>query len=260
LGLFFLASRLGPLLWQVSAFTLAHTVTLALGALEIIQLPGEIVEPIIAASIVYVGIENVLSRRMQPWRPLVVFAFGLLHGLGFAAVLSDFGLGASHFIPKLIGFNVGVEIGQLAVIAAAWLALGMHFSRYHWYKARLAAPVSIAIAAIAAFWVLERTGMIDTQGIWAPFAAVTEGGTPIVPAVAIGLGIIAIATVIAMSIDEPTVDNICGFVTSFVAFWVLTAAFTAGAYWITFGMSVIWFIALRLQSLGDQRESPADAT
>lgn len=157
LGLFFLALKVGPLLWQISAFTLAHTVTLALGALDIVRIPPEIVEPLIAASIAYVGIENVLSKGMQPWRPVVVFLFGLLHGLGFASVLADFGLGSSHFVPKLIGFNVGVELGQLAVIAIAFVLIGSWAGRKPWYKARIANPASIVIALIGIYWVFERT-------------------------------------------------------------------------------------------------------
>lgn len=121
LGLFFLSTKAGPLLWQVTAFTAAHTVSLALAALGIVSVPAAVVEPLIAASIVYVGVENVLSRGMSPWRPLVVLAFGLLHGLGFAGVLSEYGLGSSNFVAKLIGFNLGVELGQLAVIAGAFL-------------------------------------------------------------------------------------------------------------------------------------------
>ncbi|SPF81265.1 HupE/UreJ family protein [Pseudoprimorskyibacter insulae] len=121
LGLFFLSSRLNTLLWQVSAFTLAHTVTLALGALGYVNIPGSIVEPLIAASIVYVAVENILSDKLNKWRPMVIFGFGLLHGLGFASVLGDFGLPAAQFIPALIGFNIGVEIGQLTVIAMAFL-------------------------------------------------------------------------------------------------------------------------------------------
>ena len=121
LGLFFLSAQLRPLLWQVTAFTLAHTVTLALAALGIVQVPAAVVEPLIAASIVYVGVENVLARGLSPWRPVVIVLFGLLHGLGFASVLSEYGLGAQNFVAKLIGFNIGVEIGQLAVIAAAFL-------------------------------------------------------------------------------------------------------------------------------------------
>ena len=117
LGLFFLAARFRPLLWQVSAFTLAHTITLALAALNIVNVPGSIVEPLIAASIVYVAIENVFSDGLNKWRPVVIFGFGLLHGLGFASVLGEFGLPEGAFIPALIGFNLGVEVGQLFVIA-----------------------------------------------------------------------------------------------------------------------------------------------
>ncbi len=121
LGLFFLAARIRPLLWQVSAFTLAHTITLALAALGYVNIPGSIVEPIIAASIVYVAVENIFSRGLNPWRPAVIFGFGLLHGLGFASVLGEYGIPDSAFVPALLGFNVGVEIGQLAVIAVAFI-------------------------------------------------------------------------------------------------------------------------------------------
>ncbi|SLN60421.1 HupE/UreJ family protein [Roseisalinus antarcticus] len=122
LGLFFLAPRLAPLLWQVSAFTLAHTISLALAALGLVNVPGYIVEPLIAASIVYVAVENIWrSGALSPWRPAVIFCFGLLHGLGFASVLAEFGLPDNAFIPALIGFNIGVEIGQLMVISVAFL-------------------------------------------------------------------------------------------------------------------------------------------
>ncbi len=157
LGLFFLSLRMGPLLWQVSAFTLAHTVTLALGALGWVSVPGSIVEPIIAASIVYVGVENVLSKGLSPWRPVVVFLFGLLHGLGFASVLGEFGLPDGQFIPALIGFNIGVELGQLTVIAIAFLVVGLWFGQKPWYRKVIANPASIAIALIGAYWVIERT-------------------------------------------------------------------------------------------------------
>ncbi|MEO0501907.1 MAG: HupE/UreJ family protein [Pseudomonadota bacterium] len=172
LGLFFLSTRLGPLLWQVSAFTLAHTVTLALGALGLVNIPGAIVEPLIAASIVYVAVENIFARGMNRWRLLIVFGFGLLHGLGFASVLGEFGLPEGTFIPALIGFNVGVEIGQLAVIAMAVIALWLGCRAAD--MARLDGvegvveeyPVmfrawsmtgSIIIAVVAIWWVIERT-------------------------------------------------------------------------------------------------------
>lgn len=123
LGLFFLSTRFGPLFLQVSLFTLAHTITLALAALGYVNLPGSVVEPLIAASITYVAVENILMKNLSPWRPVIVFAFGLLHGLGFASVLGEFGLPEGTFIPALIGFNIGVEIGQLAVIAVMFLAV-----------------------------------------------------------------------------------------------------------------------------------------
>ncbi|MBY5932460.1 HupE/UreJ family protein [Tateyamaria omphalii] len=172
LGLFFLSTRLGPLLWQVTAFTLAHTVTLALGALGIVNLPGSIVEPLIAASIVYVAVENIFARGLNPWRPAIVFGFGLLHGLGFASVLGEFGLPEGQFIPALIGFNVGVEIGQLTVIALAAIALwlGVRAARmsdlegqeetitdYNVMFRAWSMTGSLLIAVIAIYWVIERT-------------------------------------------------------------------------------------------------------
>ena len=123
LGLFFLSTHLRPLLWQVSAFTLAHTITLALAALGYVTVPASIVEPLIALSIAYVAVENIFLRTLSPWRPFIVFGFGLLHGLGFASVLAQFGLPEQNFVPALIGFNIGVEIGQLSVIAVAYLCV-----------------------------------------------------------------------------------------------------------------------------------------
>lgn len=155
LGLFFLSTRLSTLVWQISAFTLAHTVTLALGALGIVNVPGSIVEPLIAASIVYVAVENIFASGLKPWRPVVIFCFGLLHGLGFASVLGEFGLPAGQFIPALIGFNIGVELGQLTVIALAFLTVGW-FASKAWYRQAIAVPASCVIAAIGAFWVVER--------------------------------------------------------------------------------------------------------
>lgn len=157
LGLFFLTPKLGPLLWQVSAFTLAHTVTLALGALGWVTISPAVVEPLIALSIAFVAIENIFSTNLHRWRPVVVFAFGLLHGLGFASVLQEFGLPQSQFIPALIGFNVGVELGQLTVIALAFLAVGAWFGRKSWYRAAISVPASVLIACVGLYWAVERT-------------------------------------------------------------------------------------------------------
>lgn len=156
LGLFFFALRLRPLLLQVTAFTLAHTITLALASLKIVTIPATVVEPLIAASIVYVAVENIIGGRIGAVRVAVVFVFGLLHGLGFASVLGDVGLQDSRFVVGLIGFNIGVELGQLAVIAAAFVLLGVPFGRKPWFRNRIAIPASCVIAAIGAWWTFER--------------------------------------------------------------------------------------------------------
>jgi hypothetical protein len=156
LGLFFLSTHLRPLLWQITAFTLAHTVTLALGAMGWVTVPAMIVEPLIAASIVYVAIENIFTSHLTRWRPVIIFAFGLLHGLGFASVLGEFGIPDDQFFPALIAFNIGVEFGQLTVISLAFLAIGMWFRFKPWYRARISIPASIVIAIIGAYWFVER--------------------------------------------------------------------------------------------------------
>lgn len=113
----------------------------------VVSLPSNIVEPLIALSIAWVGIENVWFHRMTLWRPLIVFGFGLLHGLGFADVLREMGLPRDEFLPGLVSFNVGVEIGQLTVIFGAWLLLHWFFKE-PWYRKRIADPLSILIAAV----------------------------------------------------------------------------------------------------------------
>lgn len=156
LGLFLFSLQMRPLLLQVTAFTLAHTVTLALASLGIVSVPAAIVEPLIAASIVYVAVENIRGGRIGFWRVAVVFGFGLLHGLGFASVLGDVGLQEGRFVIGLIGFNIGVELGQLSVIAAAFALVAAPFGRRPWYRARIAIPASGAIAAVGAWWAFER--------------------------------------------------------------------------------------------------------
>ena len=160
IGLFLLSTRLRPLLWQVTSFTVAHTVTLALGITGVVDISPSIVEPLIAASIVYVCIENIFSDKMATWRPFVVFGFGLLHGLGFAGVLGELGMPQGQFITALLSFNVGVELGQLTVIAACFLAVGLWFGNKPWYRSRITIPASIVIACIGAYWFVERTGLV----------------------------------------------------------------------------------------------------
>ncbi len=155
-GLYLLSTRLHPLLWQVSAFTVAHTITLALGMLGIVTVSPAIVEPLIALSIVYVAVENVFLSKLSPWRPVIVFLFGLLHGLGFAGVLTEFGLPKGQFATALIGFNVGVELGQLTVIAICVASFGYWLGNKPWYRQMISIPLSLGIAVIASYWVYER--------------------------------------------------------------------------------------------------------
>jgi len=154
-GLALLSPRLGPLLAQVTAFTLAHTLTLALASYGAFSLPARVVEPLIALSIVYVGVENVVSPRLRASRLALVFGFGLLHGLGFAGVLLELGLPDQGRLLALLAFNVGVELGQLAVVAlvalvlAAWTRLGLE-------RRGLVRPASLLVAALGLFWTVER--------------------------------------------------------------------------------------------------------
>jgi hypothetical protein len=156
LGIFLLAVDLKPVLWQVSAFTLAHTITLALTVYGVVSLSPRIVEPLIALSIVYVAVENIFTSKLHAWRPVVVFCFGLLHGMGFAGVLTEIGLPRSEFIPALLSFNAGVECGQLTVILAAFLLFGLPFRRKPWYRQRIVIPGSLFIAAIGLYWSIQR--------------------------------------------------------------------------------------------------------
>jgi len=156
LGLFFFSTKLRPLIWQISAFTVAHTFTLALGSIGYIKIIPEIVEPLIALSIVFIAVENIIFDRLSKWRPIVIFIFGLLHGLGFASVLGEFGLPDGFFIAALLGFNLGVEIGQLTVVLLAFIIVGYWFNKKDYYQISIANPISIIIGLVGAYWFIER--------------------------------------------------------------------------------------------------------
>ena len=158
-GLFLLTTRFKPLLWQVTTFTLAHSITLALGVLGILVVPSWIVEPLIAVSIVYVALENIFLAHMSRWRLVVVFLFGLLHGQGFAGALTEFGLSTNNIASGLIGFNLGVELGQLSVILLCFGLVGFWFAQKEWYRQVVVIPASTVIALIGAYWVVERVGL-----------------------------------------------------------------------------------------------------
>lgn len=157
LGIYLLSLRLKLIVWQVTAFTVAHTITLGLTIYGVLSLPASIVEPLIAASIVYVAVENILTSEIKPWRIALVFGFGLLHGMGFAGVLGEIGLPRSEFVTALVTFNIGVELGQLSVIAAAFVATGLWFRNKTWYRKAIVIPASAMIALVGAYWTIERT-------------------------------------------------------------------------------------------------------
>ncbi len=163
LALFLSSTRPRDLVIQISTFTVAHTATLGLAAAGVISPDAAIVEPVIAASIAFVAVENLVLADMPRWRPLVVFLFGLVHGMGFAGFFGELGLPREQFLGGLIGFNIGVEIGQLSVVALAFvLSIGIqqwmtragcicHYRRY------VVLPLSLAIALTGAWWAVERT-------------------------------------------------------------------------------------------------------
>ena len=159
LGLFLFSRTLRPLLWQITMFTLAHTVTLGLATAGYIELSPRIVEPLIALSIAYVGLENVFSTQLHRHRLILVFAFGLLHGLGFASVLAEFELPKDAFFTSLLSFNVGVELGQLTIIILAWLLLGW-FMKSANYRRFVIIPGSLIIGILGIVWTVERLNWI----------------------------------------------------------------------------------------------------
>ena len=155
LGLFFLSRKWKPIIYQVSVFTIAHTITLGLATLDLVSAPSHIVEPIIAASIAVVAIENIIFPGYRHTRLFVVFFFGLIHGLGFAGALSAFNLEPTSLVIGLLGFNVGVELGQLAVISIVFAStfwLKDEFS----YRKFVVIPGSSLIAMMGIYWTIER--------------------------------------------------------------------------------------------------------
>lgn len=156
LTIFLLNKNLKSIIWQASAFTLAHSITLALAIYGVISPPIYIVEPIIALSIFFVAAENIITDKLKPTRIALIFVFGLIHGMGFASVLTELGLPANEFAFSLITFNLGVEVGQILIILLAWLLVGKWFSDKPWYRKRIVIPVSALIALIGLYWTIER--------------------------------------------------------------------------------------------------------
>lgn len=162
LALFLASTTVAALLWQISAFTVAHTATLGLAAAGVLAFPAAVVEPLIAATITLVALENLFFRSLPRWRVLVVFLFGLVHGLGFAGFFGELGLAGGQFWSALLGFNLGVEIGQLGVLLLA-VFLSILFRRTFpalrtaaaWRRS-VVVPVSLLIGITGIAWTIER--------------------------------------------------------------------------------------------------------
>ncbi|KAA9036412.1 HupE/UreJ family protein [Ginsengibacter hankyongi] len=156
LSLYLLSPKLKPVLWQATAFTVAHSVTLGLSMYHIIKPPASIVEPVIALSIMYVALENIFSPKLKKSRIGIVFLFGLVHGMGFASALGQLGLPAKSYLTSILMFNLGVELGQMTVIISAYLLFGKWFGNKPWYRKGIVIPLSVIIAMVAAFWTIQR--------------------------------------------------------------------------------------------------------
>lgn len=156
LCVFFLNTNLKQIVLQASMFTLAHSITLGLAMYRIIEPPANIVEPLIALSIVLLALENIFSKKVNPWRLVLVFIFGLVHGMGFAGALSSLGMPSYAFATALISFNIGVELGQLTIILLMYLLVAKAFSKRLWYRKVIVIPASLLIALVAGYWTVER--------------------------------------------------------------------------------------------------------
>lgn len=157
LCVFFLSTDIKQIVMQASMFTLAHSITLGFAAYGIINPSPAVVEPVIALSIVMLAIENIYSRKVRPWRMLLIFLFGLVHGMGFAGALSTLGLPDYAFGEALLSFNIGVELGQLSIILFMYLIVMKTFSGKEWYRRKIIVPSSLVIMCIASVWTIQRT-------------------------------------------------------------------------------------------------------
>ena len=156
IGICLINTKLRSIIYQASAFTIAHTIALALSMKNIIVAPSPVIEPIIALSIVFVAVENIILKELKPWRILLVFMFGLIHGLGFASSLNEIGLPPNKFFTSILMFNVGVEVCQILIIAMLFSLMINPLKNKSWYRYRIVYPISICIAIVSSYWTIER--------------------------------------------------------------------------------------------------------
>lgn len=156
LSIFFLNSNWKSLVIQCSIFTLAHSLSLGLAATGILAPNSNYIEPLIALSILFTSLENIIHSKVNPYRLLILFAFGLIHGMGFANALKEIGIPEEKFLSSLLSFNIGVELGQIVVLLLAYILISKWFAHKTWYKERIVYPICSIIGCVALYWTIER--------------------------------------------------------------------------------------------------------
>jgi hypothetical protein len=151
-----MAKNIKSLLIQCSVFTLAHSISLVLSATDMMVTNTKVVEPLIAITILFTAIDNIVTEKERKWRLLMIFIFGFIHGMGFANAIKDIGIPSSQLLPAILYFNLGVEFGQISIIMIAYLVIGYWFANKEWYKKMIVQPASTIIACIALYWTIER--------------------------------------------------------------------------------------------------------
>ncbi len=155
-SIFLLSPSVKSVLIQCSVFTIAHSISLGLTASGVILANSNIIEPLIAISILYTSIENIILDNINKFRLIIIFLFGLIHGMGFASVLKENGLPPFNFWEAILSFNIGVELGQITIILFAYFFISKWFNKKEWYKNRIVYPISTVIGCIAIYLSIER--------------------------------------------------------------------------------------------------------
>jgi hypothetical protein len=156
LGLFLVSPQIKPLLIQATFFTIAHTISLVLVANKLMLPNPNIIEPLISISIIFIAIENIFITQISIRRYWVIFLFGLIHGLGFAAAFVETSISNTYFYTSLFSFNIGVEIGQILILLLAYFIIGKPYAAEIWYRKKIVIPTSIIITIIAIGWTYKR--------------------------------------------------------------------------------------------------------
>ena len=156
LCLFFYNSKLKIVFLQCTIFTIAQSLALALSASGVVIYNANLIELLIAVTILYAAIENILFVKKYTLRIILIFIFGLIHGLGFATALKEIDIPKKQFLTSLISFNIGVELGQITIILTTYFLIYKWFSNKIWYKERIVYPISTLIGCVALYWTIER--------------------------------------------------------------------------------------------------------